>query len=267
MMKIYLSRAQTRAMSADHPIGDPTGGVAYGEKNDPVTAAIVGVGGSLLGSSMQSDAAQGAADTSSAASKYAADLQKQMYDQTRTDQAPWRETGVQGLNSLKDLMGFNGMDKANAAMQYDPNYQWQLQQGEQGLNRAAAASGRYDSGAALKSLMNYNRGAASAAYGDRYNRLASMAGLGQTANQSLQQAGTGYANNVGNLMMTNAANQGNAGLVGANARASGYQAAGNALGNLMGNWNSGQNFGTAWNYGTSPGSQQTAMIAAQNTGF
>jgi hypothetical protein len=27
-------------MSADHPMGDPTGGVAYGEKNDPISAII-----------------------------------------------------------------------------------------------------------------------------------------------------------------------------------------------------------------------------------
>lgn len=38
--KIYLSRAQTRAMAAEHPVGDPTGGPAYGEKNDPISAAI-----------------------------------------------------------------------------------------------------------------------------------------------------------------------------------------------------------------------------------
>ena len=40
MSKIYFSRSMTRSMSADHPVGDPTGGVAYGEKNDPVSAAL-----------------------------------------------------------------------------------------------------------------------------------------------------------------------------------------------------------------------------------
>jgi len=39
-MKIYLSRATTRAMMADYPIGDPTGGPAYGEKRDPISAAV-----------------------------------------------------------------------------------------------------------------------------------------------------------------------------------------------------------------------------------
>ena len=38
--KIYMSRAETRAMAIEHPIGDPTGGPAYGEKNDPISAAI-----------------------------------------------------------------------------------------------------------------------------------------------------------------------------------------------------------------------------------
>jgi hypothetical protein len=40
MQKTYLSRAVTRAMSLDHPIGDPFGGTAYGEKNDPISAII-----------------------------------------------------------------------------------------------------------------------------------------------------------------------------------------------------------------------------------
>ena len=40
MSKIYFSRSISRTMSADHPVGDPTGGAAYGEKNDPVSAAF-----------------------------------------------------------------------------------------------------------------------------------------------------------------------------------------------------------------------------------
>ena len=42
--KTYLSRAMTRAMSLDHPIGDPTGGPAYGERRDPVSAVIAVAG-------------------------------------------------------------------------------------------------------------------------------------------------------------------------------------------------------------------------------
>lgn len=39
--KTYLSREMTRALALDHPIGDPFGGPAYGEKNGPA-AAVVG---------------------------------------------------------------------------------------------------------------------------------------------------------------------------------------------------------------------------------
>jgi len=40
MSKIYFSRSISRTLSTDQPVGDPTGGVAYGEKNDPVSAII-----------------------------------------------------------------------------------------------------------------------------------------------------------------------------------------------------------------------------------
>ena len=39
-MKIYLTRAQSRAMLIDHPQGDPTGGAPYGERRDPISGAI-----------------------------------------------------------------------------------------------------------------------------------------------------------------------------------------------------------------------------------
>ncbi len=38
--KTYLSRAMTRSMAIDHPVGDPHGGPAYGERNDPVSAIV-----------------------------------------------------------------------------------------------------------------------------------------------------------------------------------------------------------------------------------
>lgn len=41
--KTYLSRQMTRAMALDHPIGDPHGGPAYGERNEPISA-IMAVG-------------------------------------------------------------------------------------------------------------------------------------------------------------------------------------------------------------------------------
>ena len=72
MFKVYLSRRQTRAMSIDHPIGDPTGGPAYRELRDPVTAiaasTVASVGGSLIGGNAAGKAAQKQADAAGEAS-------------------------------------------------------------------------------------------------------------------------------------------------------------------------------------------------------
>ncbi len=38
--KTYLSREMTRAMAFEHPIGDPHGGAAFGERNDPISAIL-----------------------------------------------------------------------------------------------------------------------------------------------------------------------------------------------------------------------------------
>lgn len=48
LQKTYLSRAMTRAMALDHPIGDPTGGPAYGERNEPVSA-VLAIGSMVAG--------------------------------------------------------------------------------------------------------------------------------------------------------------------------------------------------------------------------
>lgn len=51
--KTYLSREMTRALATEYPIGDPHGGPAYGDRNEPVSAIIaittmVSTGGAVL---------------------------------------------------------------------------------------------------------------------------------------------------------------------------------------------------------------------------
>lgn len=52
----------------------------------------------------------------------------------------------------------------------DPGYQFRLQQGNQGVERSAAAMGGQLSGATMKALARFNQGTADQAYGDAYNR-------------------------------------------------------------------------------------------------
>nr|WP_321328518.1 hypothetical protein [Alcaligenes faecalis] len=94
----------------------------------------------------------------------------------------------------------------------DPGYQFRLQQGEQAINRAAAAAGRYDSGRALKDLNEFNSGLASQEFGNAYNRwnndqtnifnrLSGVAGTGQQATNQLAQMGQNAATNIGNIQL------------------------------------------------------------------
>lgn len=190
--------------------------------------------GSIAGSYLQSRSARKAARAQAEAMKYVADLQQKRYEQTREDFAPFRQVGTQAINSLANLSGLNGSADFSS-FERSPGYQFRLQQGEQALNRSAAARGRLDSGATMQDLMNYGQGMASQEFGAHYNRLAGLAGAGQTSTNQLAGFGAQAAAAQGNAM---------AGM--GQARASGYINQGNALSSgigdlaeIYGTWQSG----------------------------
>lgn len=207
-----------------------------------------------------------AADASASAQKYSTDVAERMYNQTRTDQEPWRKAGVNALAKLGSdpslITPYPDQKKFTLAdFEADPGYNFRLSEGIKALDRSASSRGGLFSGAQGKDLVRYGQNVGSAEYAgayeryqneyqnafnryqtnqsNQYNRLASMAGLGQTANNALQTAGSNYANsagnyamagagNTGNLLMLNAANTGNAQLMAGQARASAYQGYGQA---------------------------------------
>lgn len=215
-------------------------------------------------------AAKDAGKLQADSSKYAADLAQKQFEQTRQDQMPWLEAGKGALGQLQNHIdkapGFDdkwggrieeayqggqltgGLDPNN--FQADPSYQFRKQEGMDGLQSSAAASGGLLSGAALKSLNQYNSNLASQEYGNawqrdqsekqnlmgvlsgnrsqdyqlfnnedtrKYNQYANMAGVGQQT-----------ANNLGTFGANNAMNQGNAAINGANAQANGIVGAAGA---------------------------------------
>jgi hypothetical protein len=95
----------------------------------------------------------------------------------------------------------------------DPGYAFGMQQGQQALDRKAAAAGGRLSGASLKAAQQYGTDYATTGYGaayqrnqDRLNRLAALAGLGQTATQASASAGSNASNQISGLL----SGQGNA---------------------------------------------------------
>ena len=166
---------------------------------------------SLLGS----NAASSAASTQAAAADRAAQLQNEQYQQTRADQAPWREAGVTALNQLGPLAA-NYKPFSYNDMTADPGYAFRLSEGQKALDSQAAARGGLISGNALRATQAYGQQMGSQEYQNAFNRyqterqaqlgpLQSLAGIGQSATNFTGQAGAQNASNVGNLMTSGAA--------------------------------------------------------------
>lgn len=168
--------------------------------------------------------------------------------QQQAQEAPWQAAGTSALSQMENpafQSSFNLSD-----FQQDPGYQFQLQQGQQAIDRAGAAGGV--SGGSLKSLQSYSQGLANQDYQQAYqnyntnqtnqfNRLSTLAGYGQNANAMVDQNLTNYGNTSAGLQM---------GLGNAIASADMGQASQNAQmmtglmtfgGGIAGSGNSGQN--------------------------
>jgi hypothetical protein len=166
---------------------------------------LIGPALNAAGGVMGANAASSAADAQLQAAREAAALNE-----------PFRQAGMQGMNRLTDLLGVSGRTGAegygSAAKQFgmadfqaDPGAEFRRQQGEQGLQRAASASGGLGSGKYLKDAMTFNSGLASQEYNQAFNRfqtnrasvlnpLQSLMGAGQTAANTIGEYGTQGAN-------------------------------------------------------------------------
>jgi hypothetical protein len=140
---------------------------------------------------------------------------------------------------FKDYLAKSGLS-GGQFNQNNPQYQFLLKQGQQALDRSAAARGMGYSGAQMKAAQQFGQGLASQQYekeydraaqefGNYYNRLAALAQGGQQAATTASQLGGQYGQNVGGTLGTLSSQlQNNIGQLG-NARASGYIGQANAI--------------------------------------
>lgn len=195
-------------------------------------AAIVG-GAALAGSAISASAAGSAASEQAGAAENAQQISENEFNTITQQESPYMESGYGAQSQLNYLLGIGtpGTQSSTAGVgtpgtassstgggygsllqpftaqymqQYSPAYQFQLQQGQQGvLNGDAAGQGAL-SGAALKDLTSYNQNYANTAYnnafnqyqtqlGNTYSRLSGVAQLGQNAAANTGQQGTTLA--------------------------------------------------------------------------
>jgi hypothetical protein len=199
---------------------------------DSLIGGAIGGVTSLIGGAMQRGAAEDAA-------KKGNQLLSDASGKAQSYLNPYIDAGQTGLNKVQSMVS-NPQQFTMADFYNDPGYQFQLQQGNQAIERSAAARGGLTSGATGKALANYTTNLANTTYGDAYNRYL------QTNNQQFNQANTlanyGYnasnqsANNTIGVAGQQANNLTSAITGGAAAMASGLTGAANAAQGSLANY-------------------------------
>lgn len=250
-------------------------------------ALAIGAASSIASSALGAGAASSAANTQANAEKQVAGLAQQAVSSAQTGltgavgtansslqnilgqegagNAGYQAAGQSGLNALQTALAPGGsltnqfsFDPSQIAN--NPDYQFQLQQGTQAVNRAAAAQGTLKSGGTLKALTQYSQGLASNEIGQAYNqalntfntnRSAALGNLqlplslGQYGNSQQQNALQNYSQLFNANTVNSAVQSGNWGLQGtqlvgnaltgaANAQAAGTIGAANAWQHAIG---------------------------------
>jgi len=173
----------------------------YGVPLSALTSAITG-----------SRAATNAAEIQAESAREARQLARDIFNEQKALQEPYRAAGITAQNQLLNLLGLSGATSAPeygkfarpfgmSDFQADPGYAFRLSEGIKALEASRAARGGLLSGATGKALTRYGQDVASQEYGnafnryqtERANRLNPLAGL-MTSGQA---AASGQAANAG----------------------------------------------------------------------
>jgi hypothetical protein len=147
--------------------------------------------------SKQSQAVTQAAETGAGASRYAADVQREMFNRSVALQEPFRQAGINALTRMQqqyanmpEVFTYKGNMPAAFTGQVklgeDPGYAFRLSEGQKALDRQAAARGGLISGGALKAAQRYGQEMGSQEYGNAYNRALT------NYNAAVNREATGY---------------------------------------------------------------------------
>lgn len=233
-----------------------------------VGAIIGGVASGLLSGAFGSDAAGDAADAQVSSANIAAGVQRDMFNQTQANLSPYMRAGGVALQDLEYLLG-TGMGRGDwsqwaggdstvpggdflsgyaknfgilsrpftqADFTASPGYQFNLQEGQNAINKAARASGKAYAPTTLQDLSRFSQGLASNEWNnernafrnfqnDLFNRVSGLSGSGQNAAANLGAFAGQAGNQISNAIM-GAGNAQAAGIMGsANAMTGGVASA------------------------------------------
>lgn len=190
-------------------------------------SSVKKVGGGLLGGITGQGGADAAGDAAAQQERFIREgigALDQSYKNQLSLLQPYLQTGDKALSTYSSLLGLDGAPVDYSAFENLPEYQFALQQGQLGIDRAAAAGGNLFAGGRLKEAAAFNSGLASQNFNSYANRLSALANLGpQTAGML-----SGYQGNLGQNKANMLASIGDA-------RAGGYLGAANSYSNAASN--------------------------------
>ena len=177
---------------------------------DPITGMIVAAGSQLIGSVMQADAAESAAETQAGASRAGIAEQRSQFDEVQKLLAPYVQAGTgaitqfqpfqqagqeafQKQQALAGLLGPEAQQKAIAAIEGGAGYQAQIQAGEEALLQNASATGGLRGGNIQAALAQFRPQMLQRAIDQQYGRLGGFAGAGIGASEALYRGGQASA--------------------------------------------------------------------------
>lgn len=157
----------------------------------PWLVAAGGAVAGLISGGIQSGAQDRATQAQQKAAQAALDFQRNQWETTRTDLAPYRQFGATALPEMQRVAGEAGSIDPASDPGYqrltgleepgqfsfsttgdlaDPSYTWRLNQGLAAVESSAAARGGYFSGNTGVALTDYGQGAASQEYQNQFGR-------------------------------------------------------------------------------------------------
>lgn len=153
---------------------------------DPATAALIGGGLSAVSGIMGAKAQKSASKEMADALALQALMQKQIYEQTREDLAPFRDVAGEALEFLPGAAGDTE----------SPLYQFRLAEQMKQLNAALSARGLYGSGAGLELIGQETRTMTAEEAEARWRRNMELANLGFGGASQTAQAGQAYGSQI-----------------------------------------------------------------------
>jgi hypothetical protein len=190
---------------------------------DPVSG-LIAVGGNLLSSSMQADAASEAAGAQSGAAQAGIDEQRRQFDEVRRLLQPYVQAGqgaisgfqpfqqagataFQQQQALSGLLGPEAQRAAVAQLEQSPEMAALTRQGEEAILQRASATGGLRGGNVQAALAQFRPQMLQQALEQQYSRLGGLTSLGQQSAARAGTAGMNTGTNVANLLQQQGAAQ------------------------------------------------------------